>query len=49
MELRMVVEEGALCFDWTKPIPGRLGWYRLKAAKPLAEIRLIVEEGNEPL
>lgn len=49
MELRVAVQEGALFFDWTKPIPGRLGWYRLKAAKPLAEIRLIVEEGNEPL
>jgi hypothetical protein len=49
MELRVAVDEGALFFDWTKPIPGRLGWYRLKAAKPLAEIRLIVEEGNEPL
>jgi hypothetical protein len=46
MELRVVVEEGALFFDWTLPIPGRIGWYRLKAAKPLAEIRLVLEEGK---
>ncbi|MFN9562854.1 MAG: hypothetical protein ACK56R_04895 [Pirellulaceae bacterium] len=49
MELRMVVEEGALCFDWTKSIPGRLGWYSFRQVGPMLPYCVLVEEGEESL
>jgi hypothetical protein len=33
LRLKCVVEEGALFFDYSKPLPGRRGWYEFKAHK----------------